>query len=83
MIILKVCVGSACHVRGSYNVIETLTKVIGEERLEDRVELKACFCLNNCLEGVSASIEGDDRIHSFSKEGIVEEFRALLKEMEI
>lgn len=83
MIILKVCVGSACHVRGSYNVIDTLTNLIVEERLEDVVELKACFCLNNCLEGVSASIEGDDRVHSFSKDGVAEEFRTLLREMKI
>ncbi len=83
MIVLKVCVGSACHVRGSYNVIDALTKLIKEERLEDKVELKACFCLNNCLEGVSASVEGSDKVYSFSKDGIVEEFRTLLREMKI
>jgi len=78
--ILKVCVGSACHIKGSYDVIKIITKIIEEEGLEKEVELKACFCLNNCTEGVSAVIEGEERLYSFSKENVEEKFKEIIKE---
>lgn len=77
--ILKVCVGSACHVKGSYEVIETFNRLIIKERLEDRVELKACFCLNNCTQGVSVSLEGSDETLHFSGDTREEVYRDLLK----
>jgi len=77
--ILKVCVGSACHVKGSYEVIETFNRLIIEERLEDRVELKACFCLNNCTQGVSVTLEGIDETLHFTGDTHEDLFRDLLK----
>jgi NADH:ubiquinone oxidoreductase subunit E len=62
--ILKVCVGSACHIKGSY----------------DDIELKACFCLNNCTDGVSAVIEGEEYLYSFSKEDVEEKFKEIIRE---
>jgi NADH:ubiquinone oxidoreductase subunit E len=78
--ILKVCVGSACHIKGSYDVINTITNIIEDEGLVGEVELKACFCLNNCTEGVSAVIEGEEYVYSFSKEDVEEKFKELIKE---
>lgn len=78
--ILKVCVGSACHVKGSYDVIKIITKIIGEEKLEDEIELKACFCLNNCTEGVSVTIDKGEKIYSFSRENTERKFREIIKE---
>ena len=78
--VLKVCVGSACHIKGSYDVIKIVTKVIKEEYLEDKVELKACFCLNNCTEGVSVTIDEEEKIYSFSKENTEEKFKEIIKE---
>jgi len=78
--ILKVCVGSACHIKGSYDVIKIITKIIEEEGLEKDVELKACFCLNNCTEGVSVVIEGEESVYSFSKEDAEEKFKEIIRE---
>ena len=78
--ILKVCVGSACHIKGSYDVIKIITKIIEEEGLEKDVELKACFCLNNCTEGVSVVIEGEESVYSFSKEDAEEKFKKIIRE---
>ena len=78
--ILEVCVGSACHIKGSYDVINMITKIIEDEGLIEEVELKACFCLNNCTEGVSAVIEGEEYLYSFSKENVEEKFRELIME---
>ena len=56
---IKVCVGSSCHLKGSYEVIQSLKKYIEENKLEDKVELEASFCLGNCSNGVSMRIDGE------------------------
>ena len=53
------CVGSSCHLKGSYDVIQKLQKLIAENNLEDKVTLKASFCLGNCSNGVSMRIDGE------------------------
>ncbi len=65
MINLSVCVGSACHIKGSYNVINTFQQIIEERNLSDKVELKAVFCLGHCTEGVSVQID-DSEVYSVS-----------------
>jgi NADH:ubiquinone oxidoreductase subunit E len=57
---LSVCVGSACHIKGSYNIINTFQQIIEEYSLSDKVELKAIFCLGHCTEGVSVQINNSD-----------------------
>ena len=65
MMNLSVCVGSACHIKGSYNVINSFQQIIEEYNLSDKVELKAIFCLGHCMQGVSVKI-GDNDIYSVS-----------------
>lgn len=65
MIDLSVCVGSACHIKGSYNVINNFQQIIEEYNLSDKVELKAIFCLGHCTEGVSVKID-DSEVYSVS-----------------
>ncbi len=57
--ILSVCVGSSCHLKGSYDVIETFKKLIAERKLEDKIELRACFCLGRCADGVSVKADNN------------------------
>ena len=65
MIDLSVCVGSACHIKGSYNIINTFQQIIEEYDLSDKVELKAIFCLGHCTTGVSVKID-DSEVYSVS-----------------
>jgi len=65
MINLSVCVGSACHVKGSYNVINAFQQLIEENNLSNKVEVKAIFCLGHCTEGVSVKID-DSEVYSVS-----------------
>ncbi len=58
--ILSVCVGSSCHLKGSYDVIETFKSQIDKHALADKVELRACFCLGRCSNGVS--VKADDKL---------------------
>jgi NADH:ubiquinone oxidoreductase subunit E len=65
--ILKVCIGSACHLKGSYDVIEIFQQLIKEYEIEDKIELKAAFCLGKCTGAVSVQL-WDGEIISVSKE---------------
>ena len=56
---IKVCVGSSCHLKGSYDVLQSIKKSIEVHNLEEKVELEASFCLGNCSNGVSMQIDGE------------------------
>ena len=51
---IKVCVGSSCHLKGSYEVIEAFKEVLKKYDVEDVVELQASFCAL----GVTVGCEG-------------------------
>ena len=56
MIDLNICVGSSCHLKGSYKVIRALEKLIAEASLEKQIEMKAQFCMQQCQNAVSISL---------------------------
>lgn len=55
--IIKICVGSSCHLKGSYDVIEQLQAIVKKYNVEDLVDLQASFCLGFCAEGVTVKAE--------------------------
>ncbi len=59
---ISVCVGSSCHLRGSYTIIELMKSSLERYGLTEKVNLGAAFCLGKCTEGVS--IRFDDEIVS-------------------
>jgi NADH:ubiquinone oxidoreductase subunit E len=59
MLNVSVCVGSACHLKGSYDVIEKLKECVIKNNLEDKVTIKAAFCLGNCTQAVSTKIDNN------------------------
>ena len=65
MIIINVRIGSACHIKGSYNVINSLQQLTEEYGLTDKVDTRAAFCLGHCTQAVSVRI-GDGEVQSVS-----------------
>ncbi len=60
MIELSVCIGSSCHLKGSYNVIQTFMQLIEEHSLHDKLDLKSTFCMKRCeCAGVGLFIDGE------------------------
>ncbi len=56
---IKVCIGSACHLKGSYQVIKNIKEYISDHGLENKVELKSSFCLGKCSEAVSVEFNNE------------------------
>ena len=59
MIELNVCIGSSCHIKGSYNVIQTFQHLIEEHNLHESVAFQATFCMKECHKpGVAVALDG-------------------------
>lgn len=52
-----VCVGSSCHLRGSYKIIELMKENIEKNGLDEKVNLSAAFCLGKCTTGVTIKVD--------------------------
>lgn len=76
--VINVCVGSSCHLKGSYAVVETLKRLIEEQGLQDKIELKASFCLGNCSNGVSMKVD-DEFVQNANPENIEQIFNEQIK----
>jgi len=60
MLELTVCIGSACHTKGSYNVIQTFQQLIEEKSLHDKIDFKSGFCMRQCSQpGTGVSVGGE------------------------
>lgn len=49
---LYLCMGSACHQLGVYEVLPQLQELIVRYELQDKIELKGSFCLETCSVGI-------------------------------
>lgn len=70
---ISICIGSACHLKGSYQVVEIFKALVKEYKLEEQIELKADFCLKNCANAVSV-MRWDNKLLSVSPENAREIF---------
>ena len=72
--VVQVCVGSACHLKGSEELAQMMQKAIEENNLENEVVLMGSFCIGKC-NPVGVTIQVDDDIHvGVTREGFKEFF---------
>src|SRR5271157_2879038 len=57
MRVITVCVGSACHLKGSHEIINYFKEAMAEAGLEGKVELKGTFCMDQCTDGANLLID--------------------------
>lgn len=43
MVVVKVCVGSSCHLKGSYQVIKTFERLMKQNELEKLYQFEGVF----------------------------------------
>ena len=73
MMIVQICVGSSCHIKGAPEIVELLQSAVKEYNLEDRVTLAGRFCIGQCnRDGVTLQI--DDDIYTGITSGNFKEF---------
>ncbi len=60
MLIVQICVGSSCHIKGAPEIVELLKKEVELNHLEDEVVLTGSFCTGKCNRiGVTVTVNDD------------------------
>ena len=74
--IVQICVGSSCHLKGSEQIVALLQEALKNYHLEDEVVLTGSFCIGQCNR-VGVTVQVDDDVHT----GITtENFREFFRE---
>ncbi len=71
--VIQVCIGSSCHLKGSRSVILKLQELIQKHQLEDKISLSGSFCMGQCQKGVCLKL--DEEIFSLSPDTTAEFFQ--------
>lgn len=78
--IVKICIGSSCHLKGSYDVVQGMREILRKYDVEDLIELQASFCFGLCAEGVIMKTEealdgsGDIFVHGVNRNNVEQKF---------
>ncbi len=73
--IIQICVGSSCHIKGSAEIVELLQAAVAEHHLESEVTLAGSFCIGKCNR-IGVTVQVDDEVHTgVTKEGFKEFFQ--------
>ena len=60
MLVVQICVGSSCHLKGSQQIVELMQKAVEEHNLDGDVVLVGSFCIGKCnREGVTVQVNDD------------------------
>lgn len=60
MVIVEICVGSSCHLKGSEEIVELLRESVEKNGLEDEVILNGSFCAGKCNRiGVTVTVNDE------------------------
>ncbi len=73
MLIVQICVGSSCHLKGSAELAELLKQKVAEHHLEDEVTLCGSFCIGKCNR-LGVTIQVNDDVHVGITTGNFQEF---------
>ena len=73
--IIQICVGSSCHIKGSPEIVELLQSAVAEHHLENEITLAGSFCIGKCNR-VGVTVQVDEEVHiGVTKEGFKEFFQ--------
>ncbi len=75
---IEICVGSSCHLKGSYQVVRELEEYIALNGLGNVVTLKGSFCLGECTRGVSVKVA--QQIYAMDEDNCIEVLNLILQE---
>lgn len=77
--IIQICVGSSCHIKGSEELVDLFQDAIAKNGLEGEITLAGSFCTGRCnREGVTVAVDDDvftgvtpEKFEAFFEENIL------------
>ena len=61
--VIQICVGSSCHIKGSAEIVEMLQQAVADNDLENEVTLAGSFCIGKCNR-VGVTVQVDDDVYT-------------------
>ena len=61
--IIQICVGSSCYLKGSEKLVDLFRSAIAENKLEDEITLAGNFCTGKCNR-VGVTVTVDDTVYT-------------------
>ncbi|MBR4454740.1 MAG: (2Fe-2S) ferredoxin domain-containing protein [Solobacterium sp.] len=61
MVNVEICIGSACYVKGSSQVVNDLNALIEEHKWGDKIAVKGSFCMKACQNHIGLGIRINGR----------------------
>lgn len=61
--VIQICVGSSCYLKGSSEIVELLTEAVEKHGLSNEITLTGSFCIGKCNR-VGVTVQVDDEIHT-------------------
>ncbi len=78
-VFIQVCIGSSCHIKGSYDVISSLQALLEEDKItSEQVDIAAVFCMGNCKGGVCLRIN-EGEIHNLTPTSVEDFYHSKIK----
>jgi len=68
---VNVCLGTNCYLKGSQDVLNAVLRHAQETGLENRLEVRAAFCLEECEHGPNAIVDGE-HVHHCTADKVIE-----------
>jgi len=75
---VSVCVGTSCYLKGSQDLLHKMIDHIEDNSMQEKVDVKATFCFENCDKGPSVTI-GDTLIEKCTFEKACAELKRKIK----
>ena len=57
--VVTICIGSSCHLKGSRDIIASFQRLVSLHGLSDKVELTGSFCIGQCEKGVCVKVNDE------------------------
>ena len=61
--VVQICVGSSCHLKGSEDIVALLQQAVAEHHLESQITLAGSFCTGRCNR-IGVTIQVDDEVYT-------------------
>lgn len=72
MVVISVCVGSSCHLKGAPEIAKMIEDNVNKNNLQDEVAVIGSFCSGRCNRvGVTVTV-GDDVYTGITRENFIE-----------
>ena len=61
--IIQICVGSSCHLKGAPEIVRLLKEAVEAHQLQKEVTLAGSFCIGKCNR-VGVTVQVDDDVYT-------------------